>query len=118
MNKLLIVLLGGLAFASVHAQQLTPQQERMKTCNASASERELKGDERQSFMSRCLKGESTLTSQQERMRMCNVQASERQLKGDARQEFMSDCLKNSEALSAQMEKKRADAANRSAATGR
>ena len=27
----------------------------MKTCNAQASKRELKGDERQAFMSKCLK---------------------------------------------------------------
>jgi hypothetical protein len=32
-----------LAAPLAHAQQLTPQQERMKTCNATASERELKG---------------------------------------------------------------------------
>ena len=31
------------------------QQNRMKACNAEASKKELKGDERRAFMSRCLK---------------------------------------------------------------
>ncbi|HET9272908.1 MAG TPA: PsiF family protein [Methyloceanibacter sp.] len=35
--------------------QLTAQQERMKSCNAQASKKELKGDERKAFMSKCLK---------------------------------------------------------------
>ena len=32
------------------------QQEKMKTCNAEAGKKELKGDERKKFMSECLKG--------------------------------------------------------------
>ena len=31
------------------------QREKMKTCNAEAGEKELKGDERKKFMSECLK---------------------------------------------------------------
>ena len=31
------------------------QQEKMKTCNAEAGKKELKGDERKKFMSECLK---------------------------------------------------------------
>ncbi|MMZ70847.1 Phosphate starvation-inducible protein PsiF precursor [compost metagenome] len=34
---------------------LTPQQEKMKTCNADAATKALKGDERKAFMSDCLK---------------------------------------------------------------
>jgi hypothetical protein len=34
---------------------LTPQQEKMKTCNADATTKDLKGDERKAFMSDCLK---------------------------------------------------------------
>jgi hypothetical protein len=80
-------------FASTAVQaQLTPQQERMKSCNATASDRGLKGDERQDYMSRCLKGEKELTAQQERMKTCNATASDRQLKGDERRAFMSECL--------------------------
>jgi hypothetical protein len=32
------------------------QQEKMKTCNAEAGQKQLKGDERKKFMSECLKG--------------------------------------------------------------
>ena len=32
------------------------QQNRMKTCNAEAAKKQLKGDERRAFMSSCLKG--------------------------------------------------------------
>jgi hypothetical protein len=35
---------------------MTAQQERMKTCNAKASELKLAGDTRKQFMSSCLKG--------------------------------------------------------------
>lgn len=33
------------------------QQEKMKSCNAEAKKKELKGDERRAFMSSCLKGQ-------------------------------------------------------------
>lgn len=35
----------------------SPQQQRMKACNAEAKAKSLKGGERKSFMSTCLKGE-------------------------------------------------------------
>lgn len=35
----------------------TAQQLKMKTCNAQAKERQLKGEERKAFMSSCLKSE-------------------------------------------------------------
>ena len=72
----------------------TPQQEKMTTCNAEASAKTLKGDERKAFMSECLK--ATLAapmSQQDKMTMCNKVAGEKALKGDERKAFMSDCLK-------------------------
>src|SRR5438876_12191295 len=62
------------------------QQERMKDCNAKAGEK--KGDERQKFMSGCLKGGSSAEAtpaqkaQQGRMTACNKQATEKKLKGD------------------------------------
>ena len=71
----------------------TAQQERMKSCNAQASKKEMKGDERQAFMSKCLKGDDKLTSQQERMKSCNAQAGKKELKGEERKAFMSACLK-------------------------
>jgi hypothetical protein len=34
---------------------LTPQQQKMKSCNADAKTKDLKGDARKTFMSNCLK---------------------------------------------------------------
>src|SRR4026209_798620 len=70
------------------------QQERMKDCNARASDK--KGDDRKKFMSSCLKGEpagasSKQAAQQNKMKDCNMQAEGR--KGDDRKKFMSSCLK-------------------------
>ncbi|MBH3357237.1 MULTISPECIES: PsiF family protein [Pseudomonas] len=69
----------------------TVQQEKMTTCNAQASEKALKGDERKAFMSTCLKAKPA--TQQEKMKTCNADASAKALKGDERKAFMSDCLK-------------------------
>lgn len=70
----------------------TAQQNKMTTCNADASAKSLKGDERKAFMSSCLKAAPAAT-QQEKMKTCNATASTQALKGDARKAFMSDCLK-------------------------
>ena len=70
------------------------QQERMKDCNAKAGER--KGDERQKFMSACLKGDAPSAAQakqQQRMTDCNKQAGDKKLAGVERNKFMSTCLK-------------------------
>ena len=42
--------------AAAPAPSLTPQQERMRTCNAQAAEKKLAGNDRQAFMSGCLSG--------------------------------------------------------------
>ena len=56
MFKVLTALASGLLIAgSAWAQdKQTAQQERMKSCNAQASKKEMKGDERKAFMSKCL----------------------------------------------------------------
>ncbi|MDD2060160.1 PsiF family protein [Pseudomonas sp. GD03860] len=69
----------------------TAQQEKMKTCNADATAKALKGDERKAFMSDCLKAKPA--TQQEKMKTCNADATTKALKGDERKAFMSDCLK-------------------------
>ncbi|KDN99604.1 MULTISPECIES: PsiF family protein [Pseudomonas] len=69
----------------------TAQQEKMKTCNADATTKALKGDERKAFMSDCLKAKPA--TQQEKMKTCNADATTKALKGDERKAFMSDCLK-------------------------
>lgn len=71
-------------------KKLTPQQEKMKTCNAEAGDK--KGDERKAFMSNCLKAGAPMT-QQDKMKKCNADASAKTLKGDERKSFMSECLK-------------------------
>jgi hypothetical protein len=77
----------------------TEQQNKMTTCNADATAKSLKGDERKAFMSTCLKAApaandaKTLTPQQEKMKTCNADAATKALKGDERKAFMSDCLK-------------------------
>jgi hypothetical protein len=38
------------------SEKMSAQQERMKTCNQQASDKNMKGDERKKFMSDCLKG--------------------------------------------------------------
>ena len=76
----------------------TAQQNKMTTCNAEATAKTLKGDERKAFMSTCLKATPAeaakpMTPQQEKMKTCNATATTQALTGDARKTFMSDCLK-------------------------
>ncbi|NVZ51953.1 phosphate starvation-inducible protein PsiF [Pseudomonas sp. B6002] len=77
----------------------TAQQNKMTTCNADATTKALKGDERKAFMSTCLKAApaandaKTLTPQQQKMKDCNASAKTKALTGDARKTFMSTCLK-------------------------
>jgi psiF repeat len=100
-----------LVFAPVHAQEKKAeapkkepseaqkkQQQRMADCNAKAGSKGMKGDDRNKFMSSCLKGEDAGPSakqkaQQDKMASCNAKAGEKGMKGDARQKFMSECLK-------------------------
>ncbi|WP_296259011.1 MULTISPECIES: PsiF family protein [unclassified Pseudomonas] len=82
------LLMGSQGFAA------TAQQNKMTTCNADASAKSLKGDERKAFMSTCLKAApAPAATQQEKMKTCNTSASTQSLKGDARKTFMSECLK-------------------------
>jgi hypothetical protein len=82
------------------AQTATPahpnsQQEKMKTCNAAASTKGLKGEDRESFMKTCLSKEGSAhkgNSQQEKMKTCNADANGKGLKGADRQTFMKSCL--------------------------
>lgn len=82
-----------LAATTAHAE--TAQQSKMKECNATASEKALKGDGRKAFMSDCLKAKpaAAANSQQDKMKACNAEAKTKALKGDERKAFMSTCLK-------------------------
>jgi hypothetical protein len=74
--------------------QATPQQDKMKTCNAEAKGK--KGDERKAFMKDCLSASGTPTgakmTQQDKMKTCNVGATDKKLKGDDRKMYMKTCL--------------------------
>jgi hypothetical protein len=94
------LLMIGLLLCSQGFAASTAQQEKMTTCNADATAKSLKGDERKAFMSTCLKATpaandagKALTPQQEKMKTCNADAATKALKGDERKAFMSECLK-------------------------
>ncbi len=98
MKKLFLLL--SLTMLAMPALADTPQQEKMKTCNADAKTKALKGDERKAFMKECLGAKPAaaapakeLTPQQAKMKQCNADAKTKALKGDERKKFMSDCLK-------------------------
>jgi hypothetical protein len=87
----------GLAQAA--ERQLTPQQQKMKTCNQEATGK--KGDERKAFMKECLKkapaakapesaAASKRAAQNEKMKTCNKEAVGK--KGAERKAFMKECL--------------------------
>ncbi len=87
-----------LAQTPTPAKKENTQQTRMTTCNADA--KDLKGDQRKSFMKNCLSGNTSkdgkpLTASQKRMVDCNGEAKTKNLSGDARKTFMSTCLKKS-----------------------
>lgn len=91
-------LLSAAAVANVTAAEPTAQQQKMTLCNKQAGEKALKGDERKTFMSTCLKKDGQtdgMTPQQMKMKTCNAEAGQRSLKGDDRKTFMSTCLKKS-----------------------
>jgi hypothetical protein len=85
------LLVGTVTASPADDKKLTPQQEKMKTCNADAADK--KGDDRKAFMSQCLKGSTAAPmTQQDKMKKCNVDAGDK--KGDERKAFMSQCLKS------------------------
>ena len=86
-----------LSLTAASAAIASPQQEKMKACNAEAKTKALSGDERKAFMKECLsakKDESTSakTAQQDKMKNCNAEAKAKSLSGDERKKFMSACL--------------------------
>jgi len=44
------------AMAADEKKEMTPQQQKMSSCNKEAGEKKLAGDERKKFMSSCLSG--------------------------------------------------------------
>jgi hypothetical protein len=88
------VLIGLSLLATPLVFSATAQQEKMKTCNADASAKNLNGDARKDFMKTCLSASGKqLTPQQQKMSTCSKDAAAQKLSGDARKAFMSTCLK-------------------------
>ena len=92
MNKLVAAMAVPIFFAYLTvAQAATPQQQKMKDCNAEAGTKDLKGNDREAFMKSCLsakapQAEKQGTPQQQKMKTCNKEAGDKKLKGDERQE--------------------------------
>jgi hypothetical protein len=94
LKKILVAVCLALPLAAVAADDkkaMTPQQQKMATCNKEAGDKKLAGDERKKFMSECLSG-GKKTTQQEKMTMCNKEAGDKKLAGEERKKFMSSCL--------------------------
>lgn len=103
MNKLICTMVAAVFAVGFQAQAFaaTAQQNKMKTCNAEAKDKALKGDERKSFMKDCLSAKAEApaaipadaqTAQQGKMKTCNAEAATKSLKGDERKAFMKNCL--------------------------
>jgi len=90
------ILLGTLTCSLTPALAANSQQDRMKACNATATQRELSGEARKTYMKECLsaagKPDKTQNRQQTRMKECNTDATRQKLQGDARKGFIKKCL--------------------------
>ena len=75
----------GTAFAA--DAKMTPQQEKMKTCNADAAGKT--GDERKAFMKTCLSAKPAKA--ESKIAMCNKKTAG--LKAEERKKAQSECMK-------------------------
>lgn len=84
-------------FSASSAEELKPNQQRMKACNTQADQKALKAGERNHFMRACLKGAKSdgraLSPHQQRSQECSAQARAKRLEGAERRGFMSECEK-------------------------
>jgi hypothetical protein len=86
-------------YAADAATEATPQQNKMKACNADAKAKSLAGEDRKKFMSDCLSAKKEaaaapakeLTPQQAKMKDCMAKA--KGLKGDEFKKTRDDCMK-------------------------
>ncbi len=118
MHKLLFAVaalsfsLAGFSLAGLAHAADNPQQNKMATCNKTATEKGLKGDDRKKFMAECLKAAPTapapapaapppaappaggkVLAPKDAMGACAKKSKELGNKGDAHKEYMSKCLK-------------------------
>jgi len=89
------------AASAAAARDLTPAQQRMKSCNTQAQAKGLDGAERNRFITACLNGDGHPRVQTPRQRLhdeCNERA--RGLEGAERRGFMTQCEKGAAAAQA------------------
>jgi hypothetical protein len=82
--------------SALSAEGLTPEQQRLRSCNTQAKAKGLSARERSRFITDCLngrKGKRPLTPLQARNEACTKEADGRHLEGAERRGFMSDCNK-------------------------
>ena len=99
-TTILVTLLSGvflMASANAEEKTLTPQQQRMTTCNQQANSQSPKGDARKTYMSDCLQngdpkpeGKSP-TPQQHKIRARQAKRTKPARKGEDRTKFLSAC---------------------------
>ena len=91
--SLSVLFASGQAFAATAESKMavgttmTPQQEKMKTCNDKA--KDMKGDERKAFMKTCLSAKPE--KPESKMAMCNKKTAG--MKADERAKAQSECMK-------------------------
>ncbi|MEP6998547.1 MAG: PsiF family protein [Betaproteobacteria bacterium] len=92
MKTLIALTLAGLfACGAAYAAdtKMTPQQEKMKTCNADATTTGKTGQERKAFMKTCLSAKPA--KKESKMAMCNKKTAG--MKADERAKAQSECMK-------------------------
>ena len=87
---LLSLFASGGAFAAAN-EGTNPQQEKMKTCQAQATEKKLEKQARQDYVNTCLKAKPA--KQESKMAMCNKKTAG--MNKDDRAKAQSECMKAS-----------------------
>jgi psiF repeat len=96
-KQIIAALAGALLWLTLPAWSAdNSQQNKMTTCNADATSKGLKGDDRKAYMKTCLSADApapaTGNTQQQKMKTCNADATSKGLKGDDRKTYMKTCL--------------------------
>lgn len=72
--------------------QATPQQDKMKACNAEAKEKDKKGDERKAFMKECLAAKPAGSAESPASPACEKSAADKKLHGAAAKSHVKKCM--------------------------
>ena len=72
--------------------QATPQQDKMKACNAEAKEKDKKGDDRKAFMKECLSAKPAADAAAPATAACDKSAADKKLHGAAAKSHIKKCM--------------------------